>query len=384
MLINLRLQNKVIDLEVENGSSSPTVDPSVRVILVGHSMGGIVAAETYIAIASETPIPYAQTAATFPSTTTNTSSTSTSAPPSSNTKRSASPEHNFMFPYIQGILAFDTPYLGISPGVVANSAESQFQTVSGAYTALSSAASAIGLGSAASSSSPSRKPSDSSKRLVAGPESAKDALAASADAAAVPAWQKWGKYAMWTGAVGAVAAGGAAAYLNRETISSGWTWASSHLEFVGCLVRGEELKSRLGFLVTSHHERGLGFLDLYTTLGASGSKAGSTVAGGFVEIGAKDGNKRTFCNLPTREEWQRFFKPTVNDKAVDEVQAHMSMFLPRDNPGFYTLSDTAKQSIVGWVNRGWYDSAERKPNMKEEEKLEASTESLDGEEGVVV
>ncbi|KAK1913812.1 hypothetical protein P3342_007057 [Pyrenophora teres f. teres] len=42
------LQNKVIDLEVANSTPSPTVDPSVRTILVGHSMGGIVAAETLL------------------------------------------------------------------------------------------------------------------------------------------------------------------------------------------------------------------------------------------------------------------------------------------------------------------------------------------------
>lgn len=41
-----RLQNRVIDLEVANRTTSPTVDPSVHVFLVGHSMGGIVAAET--------------------------------------------------------------------------------------------------------------------------------------------------------------------------------------------------------------------------------------------------------------------------------------------------------------------------------------------------
>ncbi|KAL1625895.1 hypothetical protein SLS56_007134 [Neofusicoccum ribis] len=33
------LQNKIIDLEVANGTPSPTVDPSVRVVLCGHSMG---------------------------------------------------------------------------------------------------------------------------------------------------------------------------------------------------------------------------------------------------------------------------------------------------------------------------------------------------------
>jgi hypothetical protein len=36
------LQNVVIDLEVEAGTPSPTVDPSVHVILIGHSMGSVV------------------------------------------------------------------------------------------------------------------------------------------------------------------------------------------------------------------------------------------------------------------------------------------------------------------------------------------------------
>ena len=34
-----RLQNKVIDLEVEAKTPSPSIDPSVHTILVGHSMG---------------------------------------------------------------------------------------------------------------------------------------------------------------------------------------------------------------------------------------------------------------------------------------------------------------------------------------------------------
>lgn len=34
-----RLQNRVIDIEVENKTPSPSIDPSVRTVLVGHSMG---------------------------------------------------------------------------------------------------------------------------------------------------------------------------------------------------------------------------------------------------------------------------------------------------------------------------------------------------------
>ena len=56
------LLEKVIDIEVDSGTPSPTIDPSVRTILIGHSMGGIVAAETIMALTSEKPIPPAGSA----------------------------------------------------------------------------------------------------------------------------------------------------------------------------------------------------------------------------------------------------------------------------------------------------------------------------------
>jgi hypothetical protein len=102
------LQNKVIDLEVENGTPSPTVDPSVHTILIGHSMGGIVAAETILSIIEDQPIA---------------------------SSGNLNADNVFMFPYIQGLLAFDTPYLGLSPGVVAHGAEGHWKTASSAYAA---------------------------------------------------------------------------------------------------------------------------------------------------------------------------------------------------------------------------------------------------------
>ena len=341
-------------------------------------MGGIVAADTLLSILSETPIPYSATSTPFPSSTTNTSATSGSVPADSNA-RSSSPPHSFMFPYIQAVLAFDTPYLGISPGVLSHGAEQNYQRATSAYSALSSAASVFGFGAGASSSgssTPSSAPNKSKGAITAGPAAAKEALAASADAAAVPAWQRWGKYAMFAGAAGAVAAGGAAAYLKRDTITEGWSWATSHLEFVGCLVRGEELKSRVTALVAANTDRGIGFADLYTVLGKEATRDGVTVAGGFVEIGVKEVNDRTFCNLPVRQEFKDFFEGTVNDKAGDEVGAHMSMFYPRENPGYYELCEIAKEKVVGWVDDGWYAGSEKKLN--EEQK------ALGDEEGVMV
>ncbi|KAI4144292.1 MAG: hypothetical protein LQ340_006708, partial [Diploschistes diacapsis] len=284
-------------------------------------MGGIVAADTFLSIASETPIPYSATSTPHPSSTgTTTASTTSTSVPANRKARDPSPPHVFMFPYIQGLLAFDTPYLGISPGVLAHGAENQYQAASSAYSALNSAASAFGWGSSSSGTS---TPTTTSRptpagAIPAGPAAAKDALAASADAAAVPAWQRWGKLAMFAGAAGAVAAGGAAAYMNRANLSVGWSWATSHLEFVGCLMRGEELKTRMTALAAAKSDRGVGFADLYTVLGKGASETGVSVAGGFVEIGGADGKDRTFCNLPTRRDWKGFFEPAVNKKAPDE------------------------------------------------------------------
>lgn len=196
-----RLQEKVIDLEVENAAPSPTVDPSVRTILIGHSMGGIVAADTALLITSDQIID----------------------PPDS--KESESHQiGSLMFPYIQGVLAFDTPYLGISPGVVAHGAEGHYNTASAAFTQLSSLTSAIWGTNVAT---------DLAKEAKKEPVAALPAPPAKEQP--VSAWAKWGKIAAAAGGVAAVAGAGTAAFVNRDKITEGWSWVGSHLEFVGCL-----------------------------------------------------------------------------------------------------------------------------------------------------
>ncbi|KAA6408566.1 MAG: hypothetical protein FRX48_07648 [Lasallia pustulata] len=347
------LSNRIIDLEVASSTPSPTIDPSVRTILIGHSMGGIVAADTLLAIASDPPIVPAP-------------SSNASQPSSAPLADDAPPA--FMFPYIQGLLAFDTPYLGIAPGVVAHGAETHLKTASSAYGALSEIAGVLGWGgSAGTAANPAPSvPNAKQKALTAGPSAgANEAMAASATAGAgVPAWQRWGKVAMIAGAAGAMAAGGAAAYIKRDTITEGWTWVGSHLEFVGCLMRGEELKTRLAQVLAVKEERGVGFADLVTALGkgaAGVQQKTTTVAGGWVEIGGAGpgaGAERTFCSLPRRGEMRRGWEVVRNEKAGDEMVAHTSMFWPREHPGYYAMSERAKELIVSWVDEGWYASSE--------------------------
>ncbi|KAG0648861.1 hypothetical protein D0Z07_4915 [Hyphodiscus hymeniophilus] len=312
-----RLQEKVIDIEVANHTPSPTVDPSVRTILIGHSMGGIVAADTVLALASETAV-------------------------DSSLDKSAKPELNsFMFPYIQGVLAFDTPYLGISPGVVAHGAEEHYNTATSAFTQLSGLTGALWGGKVATEEEAKGKDKKPIAALPAPPVS---------ESPASP-WAKWSKIAMYAGAGAAVAAGGAAAYLNRDHITGGWSWVGSHLEFVGCLMKGEELKKRVSGMVTLNRELRVGFGNLYTRLG---KKALSKNDGSMV--GSVIGNQRTFCNLPKKES-APLWHDAINDMAPDEIQAHMTMFYPKDNPGYHVMSEMARNLIVEWSMNDWYEAA---------------------------
>ncbi|KAG6189882.1 hypothetical protein E4U10_000803 [Claviceps purpurea] len=310
------LEEKVIDMEVASGAPSPTVDPSVRTILIGHSMGGIVAAELVIALASEKPI-YSEDGIE---------------------KEDRPIFSGLMFPYVQGVLAFDTPYLGISPGVVAHGAEGHYQNASAALSQLSGLKSALwGPGSSTSSSG--------NATAVAAPSEP-----AAAAAAAAGGWGTWGKVALYAGAAGAVAASGAAAWMNREQITEGFSWASSHLEFVGCLARAEELKKRVGCMVKLHEDLGVGFANLYTRLGKAASSKRVSMVGTVL------GRNRTFCNLPSTMaagEWME----AVNDAATDETLAHMAMFEEKENPAYEKLAHDAAGLIAQWSRNEWYETS---------------------------
>ncbi|KAK3368136.1 hypothetical protein B0H63DRAFT_70067 [Podospora didyma] len=340
-----KLMNKVIDLEVAAGTPSPTIDPSVRVILIGHSMGGIVAAETAITLASEKPIHGSTNPATDddpkPSATTGAMPEPPPRPPTPSL---------LMFPYIQGVLAFDTPFLGISPGVVAHGAESKYATAS---TAISQIAGITGLWggakAAGSDASAMRNKPPPAPALPAAETNEKRGNGAAAAADNNNGWGKWGKIAMVAGAVGAVAASGAAAYINRDQITQGWSWATSHMEFIGCLARKEELRRRVAYMVRLNKELGVGFGNLYTQLGKAPSSK-STIAGTVV------GNQRTFCVVPLREQ-AGDWRVAINDKMTDEVEAHMAMFEPKDNPAYDKLANNAKDMISGWLRNDWYESS---------------------------
>ncbi|RMZ77726.1 hypothetical protein DV738_g4270, partial [Chaetothyriales sp. CBS 135597] len=291
------LENKVIDLEVARSTPSPTIDPSVHVILLGHSMGGIVAAETYLLLASEQPLRPAQTATKAPQ------------PGSASDQPDTS---NFMFPYIQAILAFDTPFLGLAPGMVAHGLEGGHKMASNAYSAYTEIAGIFGWGSKSESNVRTEAVPGGMKALPA------PVVSSTADAAAAPKWQHWGKYAI------------------------------------------------VEMLEKAMQEREAASANLFTQLGRGARE-------GYGVTSAIKGPERTFANLPLKARagsdnpvdgrvgTGMLWWAAVNEKAGDETSAHISMFTPKDNPGFYTLVNKSKELIVSWVGQGsWYNTSDKK------------------------
>ncbi|KAJ5627908.1 hypothetical protein N7490_010136 [Penicillium lividum] len=369
------LQNTVIDLEVANHTASPTVDPSVHVFLVGHSMGGIVAAETLLLLAAEQPIYH------------NSTSDAQLAPEPDDQPPVVEPG-TFMFPHIQGVLAFDTPYLGIAPGVVSYGAEGHFRNATTAYNTFSEVAGLFGYGG---------KNDASTGADTATAKEPPKALPASTDAAATPSWQRWGRYAMFAGAAGAVAAGGAAAlYTNRQNLSAGFNWVSSHLEFVGCLARTSELRQRIAGLATVQDERGIKCVNFYTCLGKGASSLVQTPEPGKQSFSERiiRSNFRTFCTLPPEvENGQQSPTPglrwvkTINDQAPDETQAHVSMFISKNNPAYFDLLSEAGKTLVASIDVGWYNSSTtpaEQNNPTEQENPEGDDDFMDADDVVVV
>lgn len=287
-------------------------------------MGGIVAAETAIALTSEHPIHGSTDAEKEEAS--NPDEDATTAP----SQRPATP-NGLMFPYVQGVLAFDTPFLGISPGVVAHGAEEKYVAASSVVAQLGGLAGLWG-----GSSSQQAQRGGNGNRGNAGalpapttsPASSYAASRSAGEATTVPdrakddgsPWNRWGRIAMYAGAVGAVAAGGAAAYMNRDQITTGWGWVSSHLEFVGCLARKEELRRRVAYMVRLNRDLGVGFGNHYTRLGRAASSKQVGMAGTVL------GRERTFCVVPKREAAGAWME-AVNDAATDEIGAHMCKWL---------------------------------------------------------
>ncbi|KAI1073730.1 hypothetical protein F5B20DRAFT_597285 [Whalleya microplaca] len=318
------LKEKVMDARKAHAERPwPPQDRDVGVILVAHSMGGFVASDTLLLILDE--------------------------------RIADAQDGSPIFPLIQGILTFDTPYNGLARSMFVYGAFSNYQKVSSVFnvmTALSAAPSALGA-SAFKRTTASLPPSKSSS----------------------PAWKGWQLVAVRTGTVGAIAAGGVVAYthrqqimngmrsvrnLNKESVKEGYQqsmdtlsqglayinrgnvgrsfeYLSDHFTFVGALMKQQELNRRLERMAAL---KGIGIHDFYTSLGENGMWSG----GYFVP-------ERTFCAIPSKDHLAyHLFSRKVIKKTEDEISAHMSMFIRDKNEQYEQMTDEASNLVIRWFN----------------------------------
>ncbi|KAG1752628.1 uncharacterized protein EDB91DRAFT_1243392 [Suillus paluster] len=206
-LTTLTVQREVAD---GNGGGAG----KARIVLCGHSMGGLLAADALLAFVNSRP--------------------DKDAP---------------LWPKIIACIAFDTPYLGLHPAVFKNSATKAVEYASTARTVVSDVFSLFGKKGAASTAS-----EQTAVASITAPPTAESG------------WGKWGPAAYAVG--GALVAGAAAgtAYYRRDDIGSGYGWATDHLNYVRNLWDEEALRKRLRDLIDAQVHLGVVFRTFYTLL----------------------------------------------------------------------------------------------------------------------
>ncbi|EGN93031.1 hypothetical protein SERLA73DRAFT_190177 [Serpula lacrymans var. lacrymans S7.3] len=272
------LTTLTVQKEVENGTGGGA--GKAKIILCGHSMGGLLAADALLEFVNSRPDKQAP-----------------------------------LWPKIIACIAFDTPYLGLHPFVFKNSATKAVEYASSARTVASDIFSLFGKKST-TPVAPQKLPAASITSSSMGTSSE-------------AGWMKWAPAAYAVG--GALIAGAAAgtAYYRRDDLGSGYTWATDHMKYVKNLWDEKTLQKRLDCLVEAEQNFGVLFRNFYTLIPPS-----------FPSYTPA----RTFVVLPQQSSPSTsYFLPAKNSIASDEVQAHTGMFDAKSNDGYYALGlETAK------------------------------------------
>ncbi|KAI5117868.1 hypothetical protein M0805_006570 [Coniferiporia weirii] len=265
------LTTLVVEKEVANGEGGGA--GKAKIVLCGHSMGGLVAADTLIGMVTSRP--------------------DQEAP---------------LWPKIIACIALDTPYFGLHPFVFKNSATKVVDYAQKAR----QVASAFSMFSKSS------------------PSSSAPAHAAAAAITAPPASTSGTSWATWAApvayGVGGLLLSGAAAgaaYYKRDELGLGYKWATDHMKYVGTLWDENKLRKRVEKLVEIEKSLGVTFRDFYTLLPAKAPDYLNTRT--FIVLPPK--------NSPLSSR----FLFVQNNIAEDEIEAHTSMFEPGTNDGYYGL-----------------------------------------------
>ncbi|PWN44204.1 hypothetical protein IE81DRAFT_345908 [Ceraceosorus guamensis] len=254
---------------------------SVRIVLCGHSMGGLVAVDAALSAAS-------------------------SAPPGPH-------RHDRLWPRIVGLIAFDTPYYGVHPGTFKNSATKYGGYLKQAHsigTQLAPLGAGLGLWGASKAAA---NPAPANAHRIAN-----GASPSSASSQSTGSKQEQKKSSSWSSAlmIGGAAMTVLAGAAGGAYFGGGFEWLNDHFLFVSNLWDDQGLKSRLERLVDQPQ---IFFHALYNRLPPQPASS----------------DRRTFIVLPPGSSpVGESFEPIECPGDIDEVGAHMAMFDSRSKTYF--------------------------------------------------
>ncbi|KAJ1973515.1 hypothetical protein H4R34_005049 [Dimargaris verticillata] len=213
---------------------------------------------------------------------------------------------------VVGLVAFDSPFYGVNSTLWTDTAVERATEITSQVHSYMPALTTVGTAAASWFAS-----SNSSATTTSAARQATTSTASRWGAA------KWGALA-----IGGLAASAAAAatYAHRDKIQTGVQYITSHLEFVGALVRKDELETRVRQLTALPT---VGFHCFY------------------VQLERQSLQRRTFVALPPPNA-ERYFSP-IHSAAKDEVQGHITIFDPAVNHHYYALGDETLEKIASML-----------------------------------
>ncbi|KAI5117869.1 hypothetical protein M0805_006571 [Coniferiporia weirii] len=184
----------------------------VKVVLCGHSMGGLIAVDTLIGVVA-----------------------------------SRKDKETLLWPRIIACIAMDTPYFGLSPLDIGTKVVKAIRYAHSARQAPST------MGT----------PSDSPPVTLT--RSAEAAVTTSQSSASGLSWATWATQTVY--AAGGLLLSGAAAgaeFYKRDNIEAGYKWAKDHMKYVGTLWDGDNLSERMKKLTEIEDSHSVAFRNFYT------------------------------------------------------------------------------------------------------------------------
>lgn len=284
------LTTTTVEIECEppdknDPKSEPAGPGSVKVVLCGHSMGGLVAVDAALEIA-----------------------------------KSGGANQGKLWPRVCGVIAFDTPYYGVHPNVFKNTANKMHGYYQSAQK-ISAQLAPVGTAFASwwGASQASNTSSNSSRRVTGSDGQQADTQTTKKSSSF------WSTALLATGAV--ALAGGAAA---GTLYGGGWNYLNEHFLFVSNLWDDKGLRARLDAVIELPQ---IFFHALYNRLPPLPSSG-------------QDAIPRTFIILPqSKSRTLDSFEAIDNKAATDEVDAHMTMFYS-SSYSYYQLGLRAAALIV--------------------------------------